>query len=399
MTTANPVKVSVIVPVYNVEKYLAECLDSLINQTLQDIEIICVDDCSTDNSAQILREYAARDGRIKNIFLCKNGGQAHARNVAIECANGKYISLVDSDDMLILNALEVLYNIADTNDIDLLRFLPDVIADKEYNKSVQGIQNYYHDSPENLIGNVFSGEELFKQLLSAPQLLDSACINFVKTDFLRAHDIYFPEGYIHEDRFFAIKALVLAKKATVINDRLYIYRRRPDSSMTSTASADNIRHICGHAAVIGLFQAEISDGTYTAEQQMLVNELCTESISKMIQHIQKTSLEERQNLLEQLSSCPGGNHWLLFAPFLYKFCDIAQNTTGNIKIKKLQSKVNTLKSKLKKSCQLKKSFSYRLGRALTWLPRKIRGGVRCLKQHGVAYTCKRIFQKIGILFK
>ena len=91
-------KVSVIIPVYNTEKYLEKCLDSVCNQTLSDIEIICVDDCSTDNSLNILKEYAQKDNRIKLIEFKENKGAAAARNEGIKAATGEYIGFIDSDD-------------------------------------------------------------------------------------------------------------------------------------------------------------------------------------------------------------------------------------------------------------------------------------------------------------
>ena len=91
-------KVSVIIPVYNTEKYLKKCLDSVCNQTLSDIEIICIDDCSTDNSLNILKEYTLKDNRIKLIEFKENKGAAVARNTGIDEAKGEYIGFIDSDD-------------------------------------------------------------------------------------------------------------------------------------------------------------------------------------------------------------------------------------------------------------------------------------------------------------
>ena len=113
-------KVSIIVPVYNIEKYLAKCLDSLINQTLEDIEIICVNDGSTDNSAEILNEYAQKDCRIK-IINQDNAGLSAARNTGINAANGEYIGYVDSDDWIDLNFYEKLYNAAKDTDADIVK--------------------------------------------------------------------------------------------------------------------------------------------------------------------------------------------------------------------------------------------------------------------------------------
>ncbi|WP_278582648.1 glycosyltransferase family 2 protein, partial [Prevotella denticola] len=93
-------KISVLVAVYNTAEYLPQCLDSLLNQTLKDVEVVCVDDASTDDSLDILHQYAARDTRLKVIALDENRGQAHARNIGLSCATGDYIGFVDSDDWL-----------------------------------------------------------------------------------------------------------------------------------------------------------------------------------------------------------------------------------------------------------------------------------------------------------
>ena len=116
------VKVSVIIPVYNVEDYLKECLDSVLSQTLKDIEVICVDDCSTDDSLKILQEYANNDDRIKIIKNEKNSGQGFSRNEGIKKATGEYIGFVDSDDFIDLNLFEISFKKAKKLDLDVLLF-------------------------------------------------------------------------------------------------------------------------------------------------------------------------------------------------------------------------------------------------------------------------------------
>ena len=111
-------KISVVVPVYNVEAYLERCLDSLINQTLSDIEIICVNDGSTDSSPEKLEEFAKKDSRIK-IINQENGGLSAARNTGIEAATGEYIGFVDSDDYVDLDFYEKLYNAATSHNADI----------------------------------------------------------------------------------------------------------------------------------------------------------------------------------------------------------------------------------------------------------------------------------------
>ena len=111
-------KVSVIISVYNVEKYLARCLDSVINQTLKDIEIICVNDGSTDNSAQILEEYAQKDERIK-VITQVNSGLSEARNTGMSASTGEFIAFLDSDDFVDLDFYEALYNSAVKNNCEI----------------------------------------------------------------------------------------------------------------------------------------------------------------------------------------------------------------------------------------------------------------------------------------
>lgn len=123
-------KVSVIIPVYNTEPYLYECLNSIINQTLKDIEIICVNDGSTDSSLNILEKYAEYDSRIV-IFSQENKGQSVARNVGLSAASGEYVYFMDSDDVLSLNAMETLFNHATKDKTDIIYFGADVFYESE----------------------------------------------------------------------------------------------------------------------------------------------------------------------------------------------------------------------------------------------------------------------------
>ena len=119
MVKENPT-VSVIIPVYNVEQYLRKCLDSVINQTFKDIEIIIVNDCSPDNSLQMIKEYQTKEERIVLIDLKQNVGLGFARNEGMKIAKGKYITFVDSDDWIASNYIEVLYNNIEKNNLDVV---------------------------------------------------------------------------------------------------------------------------------------------------------------------------------------------------------------------------------------------------------------------------------------
>lgn len=115
-------KVSIIIPVYNVEPYLHECLDHVIHQTLKEIEIICVNDASTDNSLNVLKEYAERDSRIQILDQKVNNGLSISRNIGANCAVGEYIYFLDSDDFIELNTMEKLYNHAKSYMVDVVVF-------------------------------------------------------------------------------------------------------------------------------------------------------------------------------------------------------------------------------------------------------------------------------------
>ena len=140
-------KLSLIIPVYNVEKYLRECLDSCINQTLKDIEIICINDCSPDDSYKILEEYSKKDNRVKIINHEENKGLGAARNTGIANATGEYIWFIDSDDFIDSISCQVLYDCAKEHDVDVLLFQGKTFI--EENGIRKYIENeYYNDLPK-----------------------------------------------------------------------------------------------------------------------------------------------------------------------------------------------------------------------------------------------------------
>jgi len=145
-------KISVIVPVYNVEQYLSQCLDSIINQTFRDVEIICINDGSTDNSGKVLEEYAQKDDRVK-ILNQENQGASIARNSGLDFAKGEWICFVDSDDITHPQMLEITYNQATLNNVDIVQY--------KYKEFTTGNINYNNSINENsLKGKVFSNSAL-----------------------------------------------------------------------------------------------------------------------------------------------------------------------------------------------------------------------------------------------
>ena len=220
------VKVSVIIPVFNVEKYLKECIESISNQSLEDIERICIDDGSTDNSLNILNDYADDDCRFK-IILQDNLGPGAARNEGISIAEGKYIYFMDSDDILELNALEKLYDLSEDKKTDFIFFKLINFDDETGQKT----NRYYYDMPylKKSVGNsVFNYNDVKDVIFDLPV---SVPAKFFNKKFVS--DIKFPEGILFEDNIFFIEAIFKS-------DRLYFYdeylydRRIRKSSITNS---------------------------------------------------------------------------------------------------------------------------------------------------------------------
>lgn len=214
------VKISVIVPIYNAEKSLSTCLDSLINQTMSDIEVICVNDASTDNSLSILRNYASRDSRIK-IFDRQHEGVAIARNIGIQNAIGEYIGFVDSDDYIDLNYFETLYETAINNNADIA--VASILKHKKnYNRyNVKYLDQQSAESIQDKITLCGDNKKFFFY----------AWNKIYKADLIKNNDIRFSEGQIYEDVMFAIKALYYSNKVVSTPNTEYHYVGHKNSLM------------------------------------------------------------------------------------------------------------------------------------------------------------------------
>lgn len=220
--------VSVIVPMYKVEKYIERCLESLIDQIFMDIEIICIDDGSPDKSSEIAERYAAKDQRIKVVHK-KNAGLGMARNTGIEHASGKYVMFVDSDDYLEPTLTESLVKCAETNGADT------VIAAYSRNNGKQ-----IEVIPNPIVGCKYCEEEIIPNVLNkmvGPLGDGSDTINMAawrvlySLDLIREHDLKYPSEreFISEDIIFDIKYYVHSKCVCGIDDAGYIYCMNPES--------------------------------------------------------------------------------------------------------------------------------------------------------------------------
>lgn len=217
--------ISIIVPVYKTENYLTQCLESLINQSYKTIEIICVDDCTPDDSITIVNDYIKRDNRVRLVHQPTNMGLAEARNRGMNAAKGEYIAFVDSDDWVTKDYIEVLYELAKNNDAD--------ISVCSYARSLIWSEDIYIQDSE-VISN-YSGRDAARKMFSSNDYQTDVCMTVAWNKLFKREvieDIKFPKGKLYEDQPFALMAYYNSNKVVVTNKKLYFYRRNHSSITT-----------------------------------------------------------------------------------------------------------------------------------------------------------------------
>lgn len=230
--------ISVVVPVYKVEKYLDKCVQSILAQTYKDFELILVDDGSPDSCPGMCDEYAKKDKRIRVIHK-ENGGLSDARNHGIDVAKGNYITFIDSDDYVSMDYLEVLVGLHNKYNADIC---------------VGGISTFYEDEAPTCYGDikekVFTGIEALKNMLYQDMLDTSACAMLLPTEVAREHP--FPVGKYHEDELTTYKYYSSVNNVAVTTKTLYFYLQRRGSimhvfgqaSIDELEAADNLVQVC-----------------------------------------------------------------------------------------------------------------------------------------------------------
>lgn len=230
--------ISVIVPVYNSRPYLEECLDSLRRQSLYNIEIICVDDGSTDNSLKLLLDTAKKDDRIA-VITKDNSGPSDTRNCGIDSAKGKYIYFCDSDDYLERDSLEACYAKAENDNLDIVLFSAAAFEDDESCAiQIAAYQKYYYRKHD--YSGLYTGIELFAKMQMHKEYLMAPCLYIVKKSHLDKYGHRFISGSLHEDNAFTFEVLISAEKAGFINKEYYHRRLHANSIMTKQTSMANV---------------------------------------------------------------------------------------------------------------------------------------------------------------
>ena len=232
-TALNPV-VSVIVPVYNVEPYVGECLASLQAQTFRDFEAVCVNDGCTDESPAVLERFADEDQRFR-IVDQENGGLSAARNKGLDSATGTYVCFLDSDDKFAPQTLEHLVAAAEEHELDLVDFASDTFYESDAVKHIHAEERHRDDIP-----GVHSGAHLLCEYEERGQYFPSACYHLVRRDLLARISLRFEEGLLHEDELFTPLLHAYAGRSMFLNEKLYLRRMRENSIMTTLRGVRNV---------------------------------------------------------------------------------------------------------------------------------------------------------------
>ncbi len=369
--------ISVITPVYNTDDYLGECIESILNNTFKDIELILVDDGSSDGSLKTAADFAHRYDNI-TLATQRNSTQAFARNLGLLLARGKYIYFADSDDLLEADALKIMYEKAEADCLDLLTFNASVIAEDGVEQKYIDHYIEYYQRTHPYVG-IYTGPQLFTLLNQNDEYRCGPVLMFLNREFLLQNQLMYSMKYYHEDELFAFLVWLNAQRAEFIKDTLYIRRLRSGSVMLSEMTERNVLgYFYSHLRMI-----ETMDRCDLPERQMTafrskayeMLKLCKKRYRQM-----KSNRDFYLNLPEK--------DIYIFRTLIadddeaqYKLNKKARTLTKeNEKLVREKEKLVAENGKLskknaaneKKLKDIRSSLSFRIGRLLTWLPRKLK---------------------------
>ena len=367
-------KVSVIIPVYNAEAYLRECLDSVISQTLRDVEILCVDDGSTDGSLGLLKEYEEKDSRIR-VLTQPNINAGAARNNGLRYAKGEYLSFLDADDVFELDMLEKAYAKAKECDAQICVFRCEYFDEESH--GLEGSESFLVDNlPEK---RPFAGSEVKKNLFDT--FVGWAWDKLFLREFIEQNQIRFQEQRTTNDLFFTYFALAKAKRITVTADVLVHHRTHVKSSLESTRTRS---WECFNHALCALRDALQRDGSFEQYERAFVNY----SLHFTLWNLYTLEWPTQELLYYKLKlvwldelGLPGHEETYYDDRSEYEALQkILEKPYYDESPEAIRQRMACQEMQISDlNCQiseLKASASFRIGRGVTWLPRKVRSGAR-----------------------
>ena len=381
-------KVSVIIPVYNAGKYLEECLNSVCAQTLKEIEIICVDDGSTDNSMEILHSFADRDERLI-IFNEKNSGAGAARNRGLEIAKGEYLSFLDADDFFEQTMLEKAYNSCIENSADVTVFR----SDEYYTKTKQYKPRMWSIRTNLLPSTIpFSANDVEKDIFHL--FVWWPWDKLFSSDLIRKNNLKFQVQRTTNDMFFVVFAVLLANKIMIVDDVLAHYRR--DNNQSLSVTRENSWYCFADAFI--LVRSKLKElSIFERYEQDFINYVMKFSVwnSKNMAGESKKKLHNAIAFAwnEQLGVAGHTADFFYDKDSYNYYLELIKSATAATNIVDKNKQIDS------EAIAIRASASYRIGRFITFIPRKIRGGIRCYNEHGMRYTMHRIKEKFRNLFR
>lgn len=284
--------VSVIVPIYNCAQYIKDCLDSVVCQNEISVEVICVDDGSTDNSLEIVKEYQKTHDCI-SIISKVNEGLSIARNVGLKYARGTYVQFLDSDDMLLPGALDRLYQVSKKENLDVLFFNAKTIYDDEtLRQSFPQYENYYVTKTDLSLPR--RGLDLLVCMQQFGEYRTLVWRQFFKRTFLLENRLLFEENILHEDNLFTFQCLCRANLAARINECFYCRRIRRDSIMTTPTRFENVYGYL--RCYLGMEKETLSLGRVSGEQENILKFITGSVARAVVLNYEKLDLNEQKRI-------------------------------------------------------------------------------------------------------
>ena len=411
-------QISVVIPVYNAEKYLNNCIESLLSQTFTEAEFIFVDDGSSDRSVQIIESYQQIDERVK-LIKQENLYAGPARNKGMSIARGEYLTFLDSDDMMLPTALEMFYQKAKESKADIVISSAYFFSDNCWKRKVAGWCLCTEFLP---LQSTFSAKSFSRYIF---QITTGAPWGkFYKTALIRDNGIYFPSVPRSEDFFFVFWALVIANSVTTLQAATVLYRVSPgngsleDSKDKFPTASIEVRKM--------LYEKLTELGIYSLVRQSFINSTLDGVAQNLKTFRSGSAFELFYNIVKQdvipFYQIDLTNEWYFYNKDNYAFIkEIADSESCAQylfrKYKDVQGLLQVAQSKLSTRKQpsvqnnirdverhnvnreyfyenevraIRASWSYKIGRFITWLPRKVRGGIWCYREHGWRYTWGRV---------
>lgn len=392
----NQPKVSIIMPSLNVQEYIHECIESVLNQTMKEIEVICVDAGSTDGTLEILREYEQKDSRVQVIVSDKKS-YGYQMNLGQDAAKGEYIGIVETDDWVKSDMFAVLYKLAKKKNLDIIK---------------SDFQRFVYENNKLICtyNQLCKRPGYYKKVLKPTE--DVMVFKFVmntwcgiyKTDFIRENNIRYNEtpGASYQDNGFWFKTMALAERVMFLNKAHYMNRR--DNPNSSVHSREKVYCINDEYAFIREFLAERPE-----LEAKLMPIFCVKKYDNYdftyhrvgeefkLEYIQTFAEEFRQHreegLLDEALFEPG--RWvkiirIMQSPETYHSMMLEEQIEKPLTVELLLEENEYLRNEM---MALRQTASYRIGSAITWVPRRIRGIIACYQEHGMRYTLSRIPNK------